>query len=69
MWNPENLAQRPDLDGIVSKGKTVRMNSPPLRSVRKEWAQQIRAVNRMFIIYNEASLLGANVGKRKIKPE
>ena len=30
MWNPENLAQRLDLDGAVSKGKQTRMNSPPL---------------------------------------
>ena len=50
LWNPENLAQRLDLDGTVSKGKTTRTNSPPLRSVRKEWAQQIRAINPMFII-------------------
>ena len=33
MWNPENLAQRLDLDKAVSKGKQTRMNSPPLRSV------------------------------------
>ena len=65
MWNPENLAQRLDLDGAVSKGKTIRTNSPPLRSVRTEWAQTIRAVNPTFIIYNEASLPGLNVGKRK----
>ena len=65
MWNPENLAQRLDLDDTVSRGKTNRMNSPPLRSVRKEWAQQIRAVDPEFIIYNEASLPGGNTGKRK----
>ena len=28
MWNPENLAQRLDLDKAVSKGKQTRMNPP-----------------------------------------
>ena len=35
MWNPENLAQRLDLDNAVSKGKQVRRHSPPLRSARE----------------------------------
>ena len=30
MWNPENLAQRLDLDKAVSKGRQTRMNSPTL---------------------------------------
>ncbi len=64
MWNPENLAQRLDLDNAVSKGKKVRLNSPPLRSVRKEWEHKIRTVDPNFIIYNEASLPGTDTKKR-----
>ena len=64
MWNPENLAQRLDLDKAVSKGKQTRMNSPPLRSVRGEWAHKIQVVDPEFIIYNEASLGGADSKKR-----
>ena len=64
MWNPENLAQRLDLDNAVSKGKQTRMNSPPLRSVREEWAHKIRVVDPEFIVYNEASLGGSDTKKR-----
>ena len=65
MWNPENLAQRLNLGGTTDRGKKIRMNSPPLRSVKKEWIEQILAVNPQFIIYNEASLPGSDTQKRK----
>ena len=65
MWNPENLAQRLNLDGATTRGKKNRMNSPPLRSVWKEWIEQILAVRPNFIIYNEASLPGGDTKKRK----
>ena len=64
MWNPENLAQRLDLDKAVAKGKQTRMNSPPLRSVREEWTHKIRIVDPEFIIYNEASLGGTDTKKK-----
>ena len=64
MWNPENLAQRLDLDNAVSKGKKTRLNSPPLCSVREKWAYKIQMVDPEFIIYNEASLPGADTKKR-----
>lgn len=64
MWNPENLAQRLDLDKAVSKGKQTRMNSPPLRSAREEWAHKIVVVDPEFIIYNEASLEESDTKKR-----
>ena len=65
MWNPENLAQRLNFDSTTARGKQNRTNSPPLRSVQKEWIEQILAVKPNFIIYNEASLPGGDTQKRK----
>ena len=65
MWNPENLSQRLDLDGAVAKGKSKRANSPPLRSVRAEWADQIRVIDPDFVVYNEASIPGGDTMRRK----